>query len=108
MKTAKKILFIVALALTCGLATTLKAQNLYVANLNNTIGEYGLDGSTVIASLISGLGYPGGIGCDGVVAVAAAQIVESSIGGHRPPLQQSAPAAARGLARPAWFGPESL
>ena len=75
MKTAKKILFIVALALTCGLATTLKAQNLYVANLNNTIGEYGLDGSTVIASLISGLGYPGGIGCDGVVAVAAAQIV---------------------------------
>ena len=38
-----------ALALTCCPAATLKAQNLYVANWNNgLIGEYGLDGSTVI------------------------------------------------------------
>ena len=53
MKTTK-IIYGIALALACGLATTLKAQNLYVVNSgNNTVGVYGLDGSTVNASLIS-------------------------------------------------------
>ena len=49
----------IALALTCSLTVALKAQNIYVSNLgDNTIGEYGLDGSTVNASLISGLDEP--------------------------------------------------
>jgi hypothetical protein len=56
MKTVKKIFFGTILALTFGLAATLKAQNIYVTSyINNTIGEYGLDGSTINASLISGL-----------------------------------------------------
>ena len=58
-----------ALALTCGLAGTLKAQNLYVENGGGTsIGEYGLDGSVVNASLISGsyaLNAPWGIAISG-------------------------------------------
>jgi hypothetical protein len=59
MKTTK-IIYGIALALACGLAATLKAQNLYVVNSgNNTVGVYGLDGSTVNASLISsGLNDP--------------------------------------------------
>jgi len=65
MKTTKKI-YGIALALTCGMAATLKAQNLYVGNLGNyTIGEYGLDGSTVNTSLISGLNYPVGLAISG-------------------------------------------
>ena len=49
----------IALVLTCSLAATVKAQNLYVGNGGNgTIGEYGLNGSTVNASLISGLDGP--------------------------------------------------
>ena len=65
MKTIK-ILSGIALALACGLATTLQAQNLYVSNAgNDTIGEYGLDGSTNNASLISGLQNPEGIAISG-------------------------------------------
>jgi hypothetical protein len=58
--------FGIALALTCSLAATLKAQNIYVASAgNNTIGEYGLDGRTVNASLITGLSYPAAIAISG-------------------------------------------
>jgi hypothetical protein len=50
-----KIYRIVSLA-TCGMTVTLRAQNLYVVNAgSSTIGEYGLDGATVNASLISKL-----------------------------------------------------
>jgi hypothetical protein len=59
MKTTKMVSGI-AVAPMCGLAATLKAQNIYVSN-GNTIGEYGLNGSTVNASLISGLDNPWGI-----------------------------------------------
>lgn len=59
----------IALALACCLAATLKAQDIYVINVEaNTLGEYGLDGSTVNASLVtsaSGLGYPYGIAISG-------------------------------------------
>jgi hypothetical protein len=56
------------------LAATLKAQNLFVGNYgNNTIGEYGLDGSTVNASLISGL--------DGPVDIAIGSVPEPSVMG---------------------------
>ena len=52
----------IALALTCGLVPTIKAQNLDIANAESgTIGEYGLDGSTVNAALISGLDGPSDI-----------------------------------------------
>ena len=55
MKTKIMICGIV-LALTWSLAATLKAQDIYVANGGGTtIGEYGLDGSVINASLISGL-----------------------------------------------------
>jgi len=65
MKTTKKS-YGIALALTCSLTVALKAQNIYVSNLgDNTIGEYGLDGSTVNASLISGLDGPEGIAISG-------------------------------------------
>src|SRR5215472_11085967 len=66
MKTRKRI-YGVALALMCGLGATLKAQNLYVINQGTTsIGEYGLDGSIVNASLITGLsGAPLGIAISG-------------------------------------------
>ena len=65
MKTMK-IVFGIALALTFSLAATLKAQDIYVSNgANGTIGEYGLDGSTVNASLISGLNNPYGIAISG-------------------------------------------
>lgn len=67
MKTTKKT-YGIALALTCSLATALKAQDLYVVNSGNgngTIGEYGLDGSTVNASLVSGLDYPYAIAISG-------------------------------------------
>jgi hypothetical protein len=44
MKTMKKILFGIVLALTFGLAATLKAQNLYVGSYyGETIGEYGVN-----------------------------------------------------------------
>ena len=58
MQTTKKICGI-ALALACSLAV-LKGQNLYIVDSgNNTIGEYGLDGSVVNSSLISsGLNLP--------------------------------------------------
>ena len=58
MKTTKNI-YGITLALTCGLATTLKAQDLYISDTgNNTIGEYTLSGATVNASLITGLSSP--------------------------------------------------
>jgi hypothetical protein len=50
----------IALALMGGSATTLKAQNIYMVG-NHTVGEYGLDGSTNNASLISGLDGVSGI-----------------------------------------------
>jgi len=64
MKTTKKI-YAFAWVFTCGLATTVTAQNLYVANQgSDTIGEYRLDGSTVNTSLGSGAG-PIGIAMSG-------------------------------------------
>lgn len=64
-KTMKKI-YGIALAVACGLAATLKAQDIYVANYENgTIGEYGLDGSTINASLISGLDNPNAVAISG-------------------------------------------
>ena len=62
MKTMRIIFgFIPALAF--GLAGNLKAQDLYVTgfdvdDLNTTVGEYGLDGSTLDASLITVRGSP--------------------------------------------------
>lgn len=51
-----KLTYGIALALTCSLAATLKAQNIYVANGGGTtIGEYRMDGSVVNASVISRL-----------------------------------------------------
>jgi DNA-binding beta-propeller fold protein YncE len=65
MKTTKRT-FGIALALAGGVAVTLMAQDLYVANSgNNTIGEYGLDGRIVNASLITGLGNPAGMAISG-------------------------------------------
>jgi hypothetical protein len=53
MKTIYKICGI-ALVLMCSLAVNVEAQNLYVVNEgSNTVGVYGLDGSTINASLIS-------------------------------------------------------
>lgn len=61
MKT-RNMIYGFALALTCGLAATLKAQNIYVANYgNDTIGEYTTSGATVNASLVTGLVSPMGI-----------------------------------------------
>ncbi len=62
-----KTIQLIALALTCSLAATLKAQNvLYVANYaNNTIGEYTDSGSSVNASLITGLDGPVGLAISG-------------------------------------------
>ena len=52
--------------LTCGLTDTLEAQFIYVENVySGTIGEYGPDGSTINASLISGLSNPNGIAISG-------------------------------------------
>ena len=68
MKTTKKIYAMaLALAVTCGLAATVQAQNLiYVANKgNNTIGEYTNSGSALNASLITGLYSPYGIAISG-------------------------------------------
>jgi hypothetical protein len=76
------------MALTCGAVVTLKAQDIYVVNRGtSTVGEYGLDGSTINASLISGLDAPywnrcesgagavrhcaGGLGRGRVVAIAS-------------------------------------
>jgi DNA-binding beta-propeller fold protein YncE len=65
MKTTTKI-YGIALVLTCGLAITLRAQNLYIASYyNGTIGEYTTAGATVNASLISGLSFPWGIATSG-------------------------------------------
>ncbi|HXC35655.1 MAG TPA: PEP-CTERM sorting domain-containing protein [Candidatus Acidoferrales bacterium] len=65
MKTANEI-FALALALAWIPAAALEGQDLYVANLNNSmIGEYGLDGSTVNAALITGLNRPAGIAISG-------------------------------------------
>ncbi len=61
MKTTKKS-YGITLVLTCCLAATLRAQHLYVVDsMYGTVGEYGLDGSTVNASLISGLDLPEGL-----------------------------------------------
>src|SRR5215469_7339494 len=74
MKTTKNIYrtapaLPVTIALACGLAATatLKAQDIYVANstYGNTIGEYGLDGSTINAALINQLAHPYGIAISG-------------------------------------------
>ena len=65
MKMAKK-LYAITMVLSCGLAATLKAQNIYVTIGNGTLGGYTTSGATVNASLISGLGYPGAPGLDGV------------------------------------------
>ena len=54
MKTTKKS-YAIALALTFGLAATLKAQNLYIAVGGGAIGEYTTSGATVNAALITGL-----------------------------------------------------
>ncbi|HEV2319176.1 MAG TPA: hypothetical protein VGV18_05465, partial [Verrucomicrobiae bacterium] len=67
MKATKKI-YGIALALACCISPTLKGQNLiYVANDAglNTIGEYTDSGSTVNASLITGLLSPYGIAISG-------------------------------------------
>lgn len=49
----------IGLVLACSFAATLQAQDLFVANGNSgTIGEYGLDGRVVNASLITGLNCP--------------------------------------------------
>ena len=65
MKTTK-LFYGIALALTFGLAAMLKAQDIYVVNGgNNTIGEYTIAGSTVHASLISGVDDPEGIAISG-------------------------------------------
>jgi hypothetical protein len=59
MNTTMKI-YGIALALTCSLAAT-KGQ-VYVVNTDgNTIGEYGLNGSPINTSLITGLNHPQGI-----------------------------------------------
>jgi hypothetical protein len=56
----------IALALTCSLAATLQAQDIYVASYEKgSIGEYTTSGATVNASLISGLHYPSGIAISG-------------------------------------------
>ena len=60
---------------TSGLA--ISGGNLFVANNTlNTVGEYTTAGATVNASLISGLGYPGAPGLDGV-AVSGWKILPS-------------------------------
>ena len=48
------------------LAGAAPAQNIYVANGNDTVGEYGMDGSVVNAALISGLDDPGSIAISSV------------------------------------------
>ena len=54
------------LVLACCLTGTLEAQNLYVADSkDNNLGEYGLDGSTVNASVVPGLSYPVAIAISG-------------------------------------------
>lgn len=65
-----KMVFGLALALTFGLTATLKAQNIYVTTDQGTlgsgaIGEYGLNGSTINASLVSGLNSNEGIAISG-------------------------------------------
>lgn len=56
----------IGLVLACSFAATLQAQDLFVANGNSgTIGEYGLDGRVVNASLITGLGTASGIAISG-------------------------------------------
>ena len=61
MKTTN-ITYGITLALTCGLAANLKAQNIYVGSPNaGTVAEYRLNGSTVNASLIPGLNSPQGM-----------------------------------------------
>ena len=65
MKITKKI-YRITLALTCGLAGTLQAQSVYVANYNyGTIGEYTASGAAINTSLISGLKHPEGIAIAG-------------------------------------------
>jgi hypothetical protein len=57
MKT-RVIIYGLALALTNSLAGNLKAQDIYIVNgPGGTVGQYGLDGATINAALISGLRY---------------------------------------------------
>lgn len=86
MKTTKKN-FGIALVLSCVFASTLKAQNLYVINQGtDSIGEYGLNGSTVNASLVTGLQEsPLSIAISGndmfIVSVAAGTVGEYTTSG---------------------------
>lgn len=64
MKYAKKSWGMALTAAGC-LAANLQAQDIFVASASGTIGEYGLDGSPVNASLISGLASPSGIAVSG-------------------------------------------
>jgi hypothetical protein len=62
---AVKIICGIAVGLMCALAATVKAQYIYVANYGNgAIGEYGSDGSTINAALISA-GYLSGVAISG-------------------------------------------
>jgi PEP-CTERM motif len=63
MKSTKKI-YGFALALTCSLGATVRAQDIYVFD-SSRVGEYGLDGSTVNTSLIPGLSQPEGLAISG-------------------------------------------
>lgn len=67
MRTTKKI-YGIALALSCCLVATLKAQNIYIANYvydDSIVGEYAANGSIINASLITGLEYPAAIAISG-------------------------------------------
>ncbi|MGD0814318.1 MAG: PEP-CTERM sorting domain-containing protein [Verrucomicrobiota bacterium] len=65
MKIAKNIYEIV-LALTFSFAAALKAQDLYVScYYGGAVGEYGLDASTVNASLLSFSDFPWGLPVSG-------------------------------------------
>jgi hypothetical protein len=69
MKTTKNIYGLapalpVALALMC-CCLAVKAQSLYVGSYPHTIGDYGLDGSTVNRSLITGPSFVDGIAISG-------------------------------------------
>jgi hypothetical protein len=90
MKIMKKI-YGIALVLTCGLAATLKAQNLYVANIDGGgyIGEYTTCGATINASLITAPGINGMGNCTAIaisgndmfVANAAGTVGEYTLSG---------------------------
>lgn len=65
MKTTK-IVYGIALTLACSLATTLKAQDIYVANQSSgNVSEYGPNGSVVTGFSITGLDSPIGVAISG-------------------------------------------